>query len=113
MNTDYYCYQWAIIYAMYSPHVENHASRVLSYPVDDISANIISMPENTELNFTGLVFLLKVHNVAIFEEHNKNISVNILCLEGDDILGPIYYTKKEIRIHINLLMIQDDKDNRH
>jgi hypothetical protein len=50
-------------------------------------------------------------NVPIFEKQN-NISINVFCLEKDEIY-PLSITKSRHEKHVNLLLISDKEGKRH
>lgn len=114
-NIDFYCFKWAIISAL-CPEQSN-ISRPSSYSIDDISASSIILKNSIKLKFGQLSFPLRVEDVKYFEEMNQFVSVNVFGIENMEksthkIVGPFYCTKSEKTIHINLLLIQNEEEEK-
>ncbi|XP_037806202.1 uncharacterized protein LOC119600179 [Lucilia sericata] len=107
-NKDEYCFKWAIISALFK--VKTHVNLWKSYHINDrIKDEMITLKNGRVLNFKSLKFPLAVNMIKIFEENNPDISVNVFGLEGDNVVGPFYFTQKEKKIHINLLLLEEDE----
>lgn len=107
-NEDEYCFKWAVISALQPVVCHNHANRMSSYSISDITASIITLSNNLILNFSNLNFPLSVCDISVFEKLNSTISVNVFGLEGEEVVGPFYCTKKVNQTHVNLLLLQDN-----
>ncbi|XP_074026191.1 uncharacterized protein [Leptinotarsa decemlineata] len=107
LNEDQYCFAWAITSALYLAN--GRVSEVTSHPH---FSNI--------LDVTGLNFPVKVNNKSIerFEDRN-DISINVYGFERKfdrgninyDVIGPLRYSQRRLRRHVNLLLITDDSGN--
>lgn len=107
-NTDdEYCFKWAIISALYPVTISKRCS---SYEIKDIKADIIVLKNNIVLNFENLDFPLAVEKIKDFELKNPEISINVFGLENGNIVGPYYYTQMEKTNHINLLLLEEEKN---
>lgn len=80
-NSDEACFAWSIMASKY-PDVRN-PQRCNSYP--HYSSNLI---------LNNLTFPMPLKDIPQFENMN-NISVNVYGLEGNQIVGPLYYTKSK------------------
>ena len=99
-NDDNECFRWAILSALHP--VDKNAERVSKY----------KQFKNT-LDFTGISFPVKAdHNIKKFENLNK-ISINIYFLDDGCTVKPLVLTTGELQTHIDLLLIQDSKENNH
>ena len=106
-NQDQCCFAWAITSALY-PAIER-ISDMSSYP-----------HYSRVLNLTGMNFPVKLKDISKFEELN-NISINVYGLEKKfennlvkyDVVGPLRYSEKKLRIHVNLLLISAECDKDH
>ncbi|XP_074029419.1 uncharacterized protein [Leptinotarsa decemlineata] len=108
-NEDQYCFAWAITSAL--------------YPADSRVSELTSYPHfSTVLDVTGMDFPVKVNNksIEIFEDRN-DISINVYGLESTfekgkmkyEVIGPLRYSQRRLRRHVNLLFITDDSGNGH
>ncbi|XP_046806281.1 uncharacterized protein LOC124419759 [Lucilia cuprina] len=114
-NNDVYCFKWAILAAL--AEVRKDACYTSKYKVHNISSDIIRI-KNYSLNFKGLSFPLKLNDISIFEENNRDISVNVFCYdeENQKIVGPYYKRRARKAKHINLLFIEErngEESNSH
>lgn len=116
-NDDIYCFKWALISALHP--MEHHAERPSKYGVANIENNIITLRNGKTLDFTDLIFPLKVKDISTFEDLNPSISINVFGVEKNDneskyrVVGP-YFNSKQIREqHINLLLIQEGSCNHY
>lgn len=76
----------------------------------------LAIDERYHLNWEEQEFPMKIEDIRYFELHNPNISVNVFGLDPfrvGKIVGPLYKTKKERSIHINMLFIGDDVRNHY
>jgi len=110
MNNDVYCFKWALLSAFYKGHIPQETRR---YNVD-ITADQIRATENLVLDFKGLDFPMEPCQIKIFEGQN-DISVNVFGWNDKHkaVEGPYYCTKAEKPIHINLLLLFNDKEDSH
>ncbi|XP_065203746.1 uncharacterized protein LOC135833867 [Planococcus citri] len=102
-NNDQACFAWALISALHpAPHYKK-CTRMSSYP-----------NYKEVLNFEGIEFPVKLRDLKKFEKNNP-ISVNVFGIDGEKIIGPLFFSKNVSpeRIHINLLYIQNDLGNGH
>nr|XP_015923625.2 uncharacterized protein LOC107451906 [Parasteatoda tepidariorum] len=90
-NNDSKCFMWSVLAALH-PQIDN-AHRVEKY------ATFVN-----ELDFSGLEFPIKLQDVFKFENKN-NISINVYGFNVKNIFYPLYITKKEKEVHIDLLFI--------
>ena len=107
-NKDQFCFKWAVISAC--NQVSDNANLPFKYNFTNISDSIITLENKKILNFSNLVFPLKVKDVSVFEKNNPYISINVFGLEDNKIVGPFYITEKEKDNHINLLLLIDEHD---
>ena len=90
-NNDEYCFQWAIISALY-PMADN-SNKITSYNVVNIEDEIIRLENNTELNFKNLNF----NQIKVFETSNPEMSDNVFALDNENnIVGPYYFRNRKI-----------------
>ena len=83
-------------------------NRCISYEINNISDNIITLDNGVILNFEYLPFPLPMSNIQDFEMKNSNISVNAFGLKDDnDIVGPYHSIINEKAKHVNLLLLED------
>lgn len=109
-NQDQCCFGWAIVSAIITPNGD--PTQTTSYP-------------NFEqvLEFGDIEFPVKLSDVSKFEALNPQISVNVYTLERNfsltkqryqyQTVGPVYYSSGKRPIHVNLLLVADDKGNQH
>lgn len=106
-NQDQYCFAWAVTSAL--------------YPANGRTSDVSSYPHYSRvLNLTGMNFPVKLRDISKFEELN-NISVNVYGLEKKfennrvkyDVVGPMRYSEKKLRIHVNLLLISEECNQKH
>ena len=101
-NNDEYCFQWAIISALY-PMADN-SNKITSYNVVNIEDEIIRLENNTELNFKNLNF----NQIKVFETSNPEMSDNVFALDNkNNIVGSYCFSQQEKYKHINLLLLED------
>ncbi|XP_065211659.1 uncharacterized protein LOC135839514 [Planococcus citri] len=101
-NDDDKCFAWAVVSALYP--VQKNADRVSSYPQYD----------KVGVNFDGIGFPVMLSDIGKFERVNPKISVNVLGIKEEKIVGPLYRTKNKAADHeIDLLLVQDDNFNSH
>lgn len=105
-NNDNYCFKWCLVAALDVEPLINK-SLTSSYNVN-ITEDDITLQNGVKLNFKGLKFPLVLKDVNKFEDINADISVNVFGFEGNEVVGPYYLTKKEKRIHVNLLLLQKE-----
>ncbi|KAJ8967216.1 hypothetical protein NQ317_001325 [Molorchus minor] len=106
-NSDNCCFAWAVTSALYLPH--GRINQPTSYP-----------HFSTVLNMTGIDFPVKLKDISKFEDLN-NISINVYGLESRfednrlkyEIVGPLRYSQKKLRMHVNLLLIFDECGRDH
>lgn len=108
-NNDNYCFKWALIAALEN----NHLNPKYSHYSNVITQSLITLPNGITIDFTNLTFPLSIADIKIFEKYNLNISVNVFGCDviKKEIVGPYYKTADEKINHINLLYIQDDKND--
>lgn len=107
-NQDECCFAWAVTSALFP--VRCRPNELSSYP-----------HYSTVINVSGMNFPVKLCDISKFEDMN-NISINVYGVESKfednklkyEIVGPLRYSGKKLRIHINLLLISEDcKLNHH
>lgn len=108
-NHDEYCFKWCIIAYLLrdSTATMNQLQNPQTYNIDNISLDMIEL-NNTTLDFSRMVFPVKLKDINIFEKNN-DISVNVFGYDNGEIVGPYYLTREEKRIHINLLFITNEE----
>ncbi|XP_065354937.1 uncharacterized protein LOC135949334 [Calliphora vicina] len=109
-NKDDYCFKWALISAI---DLTKNSCRTTSYKI-----NICDTTINCKgycLDFKGLQFPLKLNDIAIFEENNPTISINVFGCEPEKykIVGPYYKTKGRKVKHVNLLFLQENTNGHY
>ncbi|XP_074026512.1 uncharacterized protein [Leptinotarsa decemlineata] len=106
-NEDQHCFAWAITSAL--------------HPAIDRTSEVSSYPHfSTVIDVTGMNFPVKLKDIVKFEDKN-DISVNVYGLESKfekgkimyEIIGPLRYSQRRLRRHVNLLLITDDFGNNH
>ncbi|XP_065354938.1 uncharacterized protein LOC135949335 [Calliphora vicina] len=110
-NKDNYCFKWAVLSAI--ANINRNSSRTSAYKL-----NICSKTINCNgycLDFKGLQFPLKLNDIAIFEENNPTISINVFGCEPENykVVGPYYKTKGKKAKHINLLFLQENTNGHY
>lgn len=94
-NTDNECFRWAVLSALYPP--KKDPQRVQKYRT-----------LNTDLNFTGIEYPVKLNDVSLFERLN-NISINVYGWEDEKVV--IYHlTTTPKPNHINLMLLINDEN---
>ena len=110
-SNDSMCFAWALTSALVPPR--GPVSRPTSYAAGSVlDLNIF--------DFTGMVFPVKLKDIAKFEALNP-VSVNVYGLDTVyennlpkmQVVGPLYYTKEKKNVHVNLLLISDFDDMNH
>jgi len=92
-NNDDKCFLYCILAAKHSQ--ANHAERVTKY-----------LPYLEELNVEGLKFPITINQIPKFELQNESVSVNVLHLDPDGIIIPIYASKhRDRQMHVNLMLL--------
>lgn len=93
-NTDIYCFKWAVLAARF-PKQRNP------------QRHQIYRQHESELNFTGLEFPVRLDDIHKFEEKNPSISINVYMFdEHKSTIYPVRLTNgmyKENHIHLLLL----------
>ncbi|XP_074039510.1 uncharacterized protein [Leptinotarsa decemlineata] len=106
-NEDHFCFAWAVTSALRP--AQTRTSEVGSYPdFRDV------------LNVEGIDFPMKLRDIPQFENMN-DCSVNVYGLETTfennkpkyEIVGPLYYARRKLGRHVNLLNITDESSNSH
>ena len=62
---------------------------------------------NRKLNFANLEFPLAIRKISVFEKQNDGISINVFGYENKNIVGPLYLTKMEKNLQVNLLLLNE------
>jgi len=91
-NDDEACFFWAVLSAL--KPVERNSCLPETYGDyrDSFNCDNIDLPVN-------------ITDIAIFEDQNANISVNVFGLDdANEIIGPLYHTKERKINHVNLLL---------
>lgn len=95
---DRMCFKWAVLSALHP--VEKNAFRTSHY-----------IPYQDELNFDGIDFPVRLHQIDQFECQNSEISINVYYYdEYEDRVCPIRVSSKIKKSHIHLLLILDEKN---
>lgn len=58
-------------------------------------------------NTSGITFPVSIKDIRKFEAQNDRVSINVFALEKEQVVGPLYVTKQEKPVHINLLYIEN------
>ena len=97
-NDDEECFKWLVI-----------AAEKVGMKDPQRVSNLRKFTDN--YNWSGLEFPALIKDIGKFENRNKNISVNVLAVEGRD----IYIHRKGWRVgrEINLLMVSEDGINHY
>ncbi|XP_065223826.1 uncharacterized protein LOC135847991 [Planococcus citri] len=103
-NEDQACFAWAVISALYPREHFEHPYRTSSYP-----------DYKEVLKFDGIEFPMKLSDIKKFEKINPLISINVFGVEGETVVGPLYFSGNYApnQVHINLLYIQNEKGSGH
>ncbi|XP_071578601.1 uncharacterized protein [Temnothorax nylanderi] len=99
LSMDNACFAWSVVAALH-PAVR-HSERESSYP-----------HYSTVLNVRDIEFPMTLSQIKKFERLN-NISVNVYTIEGQKTSNvlPIRLTNRTSKKHVNLLYVQDPRDN--
>jgi len=95
-STDNVCFAWSVVAALYP--AERNSERELSYP-----------QYMTVLNFNDKEFPMTLKNIEKFERLN-DVLINIYNIEEQKVL-PIWLTDNKKEKHVNLLYVQDLRDD--
>ncbi|XP_071576403.1 uncharacterized protein, partial [Temnothorax nylanderi] len=99
LSMDNACFAWSVVAALHP--AERHSERESSYP-----------HYSTVLNVRDIEFPMTLSQIKKFERLN-NISVNVYTIEGQktSTVLPIRLTDRTSDKHVNLLYVQDPRDN--
>ncbi|XP_071579828.1 uncharacterized protein [Temnothorax nylanderi] len=99
LSMDNACFAWSVVAALHP--AERHSERESSYP-----------HYSTVLNVRDIEFPMTLSQIKKFERLN-NISVNVYTIEGQktSTVLPIRLTDRTSNKHVNLLYVQDPRDN--
>ncbi|XP_071580493.1 uncharacterized protein, partial [Temnothorax nylanderi] len=99
LSMDNACFAWSVVAALHP--AERHSERKSSYP-----------HYSTVLNVRDIEFPMTLSQIKKFERLN-NISVNVYTIEGQktSTVLPIRLTDRTSDKHVNLLYVQDPRDN--
>lgn len=105
-NKDIYCFKWCVIASFFNKSRLNSIgmTNTLSYKIPNIESELIVV-SGMELNFSNIVFPLKLKYIKNFEKNNVDISINVFGFEDGIIVGPYHLTEKVKKFHINLLLL--------
>lgn len=106
-NNDQYCFAYSVCAAVRNP--TGRPDRVGSYP-----------DFNTVFDFSTVNFPTSLKSIPSFERQN-NLSINVYGLEkvflngrqNYEIVGPLHFTQNKRALHINLLLLHDEKGSTH
>ncbi|XP_071574388.1 uncharacterized protein [Temnothorax nylanderi] len=98
-STDNACFAWSVVAALYP--VKDHTYRKSLYP-----------HYTKVLNLKDIEFPMTLSQIKNFENHN-NASINVYTVEGEKTPNvlPIRLTDRKREKHINLLYMQDPRDD--
>ena len=103
-NDNMYCFGYCIVASIFPPIGPKNC--INSYP-----------DFNNVLDFSNITFPVSLKCIPTFEAQN-NLSINVYGVEKSfkdgkmiyDIVGPLHFSKNRKELHINLLMLTDDKN---
>ena len=105
-NNDNFCFKWTLISAL-MPQTKNPQG-CSSYKVI-ITDTKMRVCNDVTLDFTGLSFPLKIKEIKIFTKNNPQVSINVFGYdeESGNIIGPLFHSGYEQRMHVNMLFLED------
>ena len=92
-NKDNRCFEYSVLAAIH-PSTNSHPERVKQYK-----------KHIGELDFTGIDFPVKLHDIPKFEKNNPLYSIGVL--QQDGLICPLYASPHRDRIHINLFYLSE------
>ncbi|XP_071580537.1 uncharacterized protein [Temnothorax nylanderi] len=99
-SMDNACFAWSVVAALHP--AQRNAERESSYP-----------HYKSVLNLTDIEFPMTMDQIKQFENHN-DISINVFSIEKKNkelAILPIRVTDRKMDRHVNLLYVQDPRDN--
>jgi len=100
-NEDQKCFKYCLLYRLYRDRLRNNPQEMYHY-------RTLENEFPNRLNFKGIQFPVKVHDVKKFCEQNKDISINVYLYEGGSVIP--YETccfRDKREIHVNLLLLNE------
>ena len=96
---DYLCFLYSVLAHIHPVDRSQNPNRVSNY-----------MPFLHELDYSGLTFPLKIHQIRKFEDQNSQISINVLYHDPEShMIMPLRVTEHRNRLHhVNLFLLYSD-----
>lgn len=95
-NNDEACFKWSILSALHP--AKKNTERLYNY-----------VPYEDELNFDGISFPVRLHDIDKFERQNNMISVNVYYYdEAENRVSPLRVSANVKENHIHLLLLFDE-----
>lgn len=108
-NNDNECFKWAVLSCLFN----SQANQDKLYKVNQYKKF------EDKVNWQNIKFPTKIDDIQKFEKNNETISINIFIIDndskdrGENRICPYYSSKYNDRTVINLLLIEDDKNNHY
>ena len=102
-NNDEECFKWSVIIALHQDELKNNPQRISKKHKEFAK----------KYDFSSLEFPLSIKDISTFERKNKNISINVLQVVGNE-----FSILKRAEFHkdnkvVNLLLISDGEKNHY
>ena len=99
-NEDDKCFMWSILSALHPP--KKDPQRISKYKAFE-----------DELNFNGMKFPIKIHQISKFEKQNPSISVTVIGCEEKSTKKRNQQTMKKKKSHLFPMRVPDIKKDKH